>query len=284
MGVPAILEVRRLRPQTPGSRGIFSASCLVFAALVTALVLIPSASAQRTAATHASAPMHLAAPQHFHAPGNFGFGRSSHFRRSSPYGSPYTSLPFLGDSFNPDDIYPSGAPDAGPLPPFLMQALSGMTGSAMSSMGQAMSAPVDHKPSSSDPLMIELQNGRYVRVNNAAIDGEALPLNPPNLAPPPANRGPKGNPKRLPLIATAAPVPDLTPAVLVFRDGHTEEVRDYTIADGMLYARGDYYTDGFWNKKIALAALDLSKTEQANSSRSVKFILPASPNEVITRF
>jgi hypothetical protein len=60
-------------------------------------------------------------------------------------------------------------------------------------------------------------------------------------------------------------------------------VRDYTIADGSLYARGDFYTDGFWNKKIDLASLNVAETMQANASRNVKFILPSSPNEVITR-
>ena len=75
----------------------------------------------------------------------------------------------------------------------------------------------------------------------------------------------------------------LPPAVLIFRDGHTEEVRDYAIADGTLYARGDYYTDGYWNKKIDLSALNVAETLQANTKRNVNFVLPTSPNEVITR-
>ena len=51
----------------------------------------------------------------------------------------------------------------------------------------------------------------------------------------------------------------------------------------MLYARGDYYTDGYWNKKIDLATLSVAETMQANANRSVKFVLPSSPNEVVTR-
>jgi hypothetical protein len=121
--------------------------------------------------------------------------------------------------------------------------------------------------------MIELQNGRYVRVNSTAVDGEALPL---NLAP--------SHDRLATPLTIATPPQTLPPAVLIFRDGHSEEVRDYTIADGMLYARGDYYTDGYWNKKINLATLDLAQTQQANSTRNVKFTLPSSPNEVITRF
>ena len=51
----------------------------------------------------------------------------------------------------------------------------------------------------------------------------------------------------------------------------------------MLYARGDFYTDGYWNKKIDLATLNVNQTLQANADRSVNFVLPSSPNEVITR-
>ena len=75
----------------------------------------------------------------------------------------------------------------------------------------------------------------------------------------------------------------LPAAILIFRDGRSQEVHDYTIADGFLYARGDFYTDGYWNKKIDLAALDLAATMQTNSARNVKFVIPSSPNEVITR-
>lgn len=88
-----------------------------------------------------------------------------------------------------------------------------------------------------------------------------------------------------PMIAAAAPpaARELPAAILIFRDGHSEEVHDYTIADGSLYARGDYYTDGYWNKKIDLSALNLTATIQTNSTRNVKFVVPSSPNEVITR-
>jgi hypothetical protein len=113
------------------------------------------------------------------------------------------------------------------------------------------------------PLMIELQNGRYVRVSTTAADGEAQELAPATAAAPAA--------------------PNLPSVALVFRDGHNEEVRDYTIADGILYARGDFYIDGYWNKKIALSTLNLAQTLQENAARNVKFVLPSSPNEVITR-
>ena len=135
--------------------------------------------------------------------------------------------------------------------------------------------------------MIELQNGRYVRLNRTPSNGEALPLAPsPDRAQSEQTQPSKStrSSSTRPTIAAASPPHDLPPALLVFRDGHSEEVRDYTIADGILYARGDYYTDGYWNKKIALSTLNVSQTLQANAARHVKFELPSSPNEVIARF
>jgi hypothetical protein len=259
----------------------------VIAALAT---IAPWGSAQR-AASGSHAPAQTGTPRFNLPSGNFAPGRNAHpsgFRRSSayPYASSYTSLPFpfFGDSFDPDDIYSTGYPVASQPPPFLLQALSEMAGPAANSMGPAMSSPNGRDSSSSQPLMIELQNGRYVRVNSIAADGDALPLAPnPAQAAKTSSRPTRLTPSQPPLIATASPAQSLPPAVLIFRDGHREEVGDYTIADGFLYARGDYYTDGYWNKKIDLSTLNLNQTLQANADRSVKFVLPSSPNEVITR-
>ena len=68
---------------------------------------------------------------------------------------------------------------------------------------------------------------------------------------------------------------------LVFRDGHREQVFDYTIADGVLYAHADYFTTGSWNRKIELSSLNLSETVKSNQSQGVRFQLPSAPNEVI---
>jgi hypothetical protein len=122
--------------------------------------------------------------------------------------------------------------------------------------------------------MIELQNGRYVHVSSTVANGDLLPVDPPDRV---------RSSQSLSPVNSAPQTQPLPPAVLIFRDGHSEEVRDYTIADGILYARGDFYTDGYWNKKINLASLNVPETIQANSSRNVKFVLPSSPNEVVTR-
>jgi hypothetical protein len=256
--------------------------------LLLLLMLAPFASAQRSASAAHAVGAGRPAGSHVNgfASGRGAFSHSG-FRRSSPYSYAYASLPFpfFGDYFDPGDIYSTGYPVASEPPAYVLQAAQQMLGSASGSPRPDMISGNSRDSLSSQPLVMELQGGRYVRVASAAIDGEALPLN--------FGRNDNDNDvqevtpmrtqsNRLAGI-TSSPVNELAPAVLVFRDGHSEEVRDYTIADGMLYARGDYYTDGYWNKKIDLATLNVSQTMQANASRSVKFVLPSSPNEVITR-
>jgi hypothetical protein len=223
---------------------------------------IPNASAQRSGASGHAISAGRASQ---HSGSVHAHNYQSSASRRSPYFSPYTSLPFpfFTDTFDPNDIYSTGYPVADDPPPFLLQAARSMAGPAAGSMGAGPSPFANRESPSVQPLMIELQNGRYVRVSSTASNGEALQLSP--------------------AAAVAAPPRNQPFAVLIFRDGHTEEVHDYAIADGILYARGDYYTDGYWNKKIALSSLNVAETLEANATRNVKFVLPASPNEVITR-
>jgi len=215
-----------------------------------------------------------------------------HHAAASPLSSFLT--PFLGDSFSPDDLSPGGDPSQAPS--FLLDATRALSGPG-GFPGQPDTRHESSSSPSSEPLLIELQGDRYVRISSAAIDGEARPL------PGPGNfRAGNGQPSKAggghskplaqnaaagsgPMIAAgpAAAARVLPAAILIFRDGRSQEVHDYTIADGFLYARGDFYTDGYWNKKIDLAALDLAATMQTNSARNVKFVIPSSPNEVITR-
>jgi hypothetical protein len=241
--------------------------------LLATVAPFPLAQAQRAGAPSHSSGAHSHSSGASFARGNGPYRSAS--RRLSPLASPYSSLPFpfFGDSFDPNDIYSSGYPVASQAPPFLMEALRSLSGGpGAGPMGPAMGAVSAREPSSSEPLMIELQNGRYVRVKSSAADGEAAPI---SLS--------KDSGAALSRVAAAPASPVLPAAVLIFHDGHREEVRDYSIADGSLYARGDFYTDGYWNKKIDLANLDVAQTRQANLARNVKFVLPSSPNEVITR-
>jgi hypothetical protein len=282
--IPALIGVGLMWRGRPRPRNTYSAtssasnscrSLLALCALIAALA--PCAAAQR------AAPAHVAAPRpasHFDLPArSFAFGRGGYaFRFHHPL--PYTSLPFpfFGDSFNPDDIYSTGYPVASQPPMILLQAARAMAGSA-DYLGHF---DYDQETPPAQPLVIELQSGRYVRITSLAVGRNPVTLTvaPDDVV---SDHSQAVASKSAPAIAAASPPHDLPPALLVFRDGHSEEVRDYTIADGVLYARGDYYTDGYWTKKIELSTLNVAQTLEANTTRSVKFILPSSPNEVITR-
>ncbi|MFY9979175.1 MAG: hypothetical protein WAK22_13165 [Candidatus Sulfotelmatobacter sp.] len=237
----------------------------------------PWAAAQRGAGAggHAGANLHAGGGPHVgkgaSVVGHLGYGRSRFGRYG--YGAPYDYLslpfPFFDDAYDSRDIYSTGYPVAAPLPPYLPPVSRDYGPDSFGpQIGPQASA-------ASQPLIIELQNGHYVQVSSTEVDGEA-PLNVPanssaavsweNSS---ANRTSEAN--------------ALAPVILIFKNGDHEQVRSYSIANGILYAQGDYYTDGYWNKKIDLSALDVAETLQANTEHGVKFVLPSSPNEVITR-
>jgi hypothetical protein len=179
-------------------------------------------------------------------------------------------------------LYPLGFSD-----PFYADVLSSTGYSAASAppviilqpLSTAAPAPAP-SPAPASPLMIELRGDRYVQLSGPESSGAEMIL-PEKFdpAPSPPRRSP--GPPRAATHTVAAP--KLPPAILVFRDGHREETSDYTIADGVLYMRGDYYTNGSWNRKIELSSLDVSETIKSNQSRGVRFQLPSFPNEVIVR-
>ncbi|MGE5207265.1 MAG: hypothetical protein ACM3PW_16765 [Chlamydiota bacterium] len=130
---------------------------------------------------------------------------------------------------------------------------------------QAASAsqPVQEvKPPS--PLLIELQGDRFVRLTGSDV-------NPPRAASATAP------------VTAAQQHNELPPAVLIFRDGHRQEVASYSIIGPALYAAGSYWTNGYWTQKILLADLNLPATFEANQQRGVNFVLPSAPDQVITR-
>lgn len=244
--------------------------------LTLVLALVPLALAQRGTggAVRSGSPAHMSLPHHLPAAGSvFGSerGRGRFDRRAGPYSYYSLPFPFFDDAVDADDLYAAGYPVAAPLPPFVPPSeFSGYGGPARLENSQSTEP--------SQPLMIELQNGRYTQVSSTAIDGEAAPLN--SVADDARTSRPVD---QSPMIAASA-ANKMAPVVLIFRDGHSEQVHEYTIANGTLYARGDYYTDGYWNKQIALASLNLTETVRANASRNVQFAVPSSPNEVIARF
>ena len=91
--------------------------------------------------------------------------------------------------------------------------------------------------------------------------------------PPEAQYYPPPRPPMAPPIP-AAPTPEVKPSdptVLVFRNGHKQEVTNYAIMGDTLYV----FDEG--RKKIALADLDLPATVKANDDRGTEFRVPPSP-------
>jgi hypothetical protein len=171
--------------------------------------------------------------------------------------------PFYSDALNREGPFPASQPTVIVL--------------------QAAPAPVPDPPSKpTQPLMIELQAGRYVRVSGEESSNGETETKLIDSAT--VSRAPAFARSQKPQAEMrSAAVPNPAPAILVFRDGHHEDVSEYTIADGNLYTHGDYYTSGSWNKKIDLSSLNLPDTITANQSRGIKFQLPSAPNEVIVR-
>lgn len=75
--------------------------------------------------------------------------------------------------------------------------------------------------------------------------------------------------RRLPVREEEHSAP-LPATVLVFRDQHQQEVRNYAIAGGTLWVLNDHIAA----KKIPLSELDLAATTQANDERGVEFQIP----------
>lgn len=189
-----------------------------------------------------------------HAGAHFG-GRFSS-QRGGQYWPGYGSLPLFWDSLYPDGV-DSGYPIAAPPPYIVIQAPSAPQASETTHRAE-------------QPLLIELRAGRYVRVS-----GEQ-PADAQNSELQSALPGSHINSSRADQIPTAIP-----PTVLVFRDGSREQISGYTVADGILYAQMNYYTDGSWNKQIPLSSLDLPLTARENQDRGMPFRIPTAPNQVI---
>ncbi|MGC1596211.1 MAG: hypothetical protein WA774_12710 [Candidatus Acidiferrales bacterium] len=137
-------------------------------------------------------------------------------------------------------------------------------------------------PNKAGALVLELQDDHWVRITNSGqsqSDGQSsLPqserVSNPLSATPSAT-----------LRRTQADEPSsvLPRAVLVFRDGHEEEIAKYIIVGATIYTSADDWSGSSWTRKIQIADLDVPATLQLNRERSEKFCLPSGPNEVMIR-
>jgi hypothetical protein len=113
-----------------------------------------------------------------------------------------------------------------------------------------------------DPVLLELRGNQWVKVESFTSVPAAAPVNVPS-----------------PQVA----VQQSAPTVLVYRDGHSEELSSYSIIGPLIYTKSDYWSSGNWTRKIQIADLDLPATLKQNQDRGVKFELPSGPDEVMIR-
>jgi hypothetical protein len=138
--------------------------------------------------------------------------------------------------------------------------------------------PVDGSPRTpkSKPLLIEWQGDHYVRFGGVEESSQQPSPAQPDYA--------ESTITSLPKERVAPTAAEPTPAVVVYRDGHREEVSDYAIADGFIYVRGTEWRNGYGIKHVPLSVVDPQATIQANRQRGVKFMWPSASNVVIASF
>jgi len=142
-----------------------------------------------------------------------------------------------------------------------------------------------------EPLLIEWQGDHFKRMTpsqkTSAKEQDGPDYSAKSEVRPSTPRSPSsGSSRQAQKVAAQLPresARELPLAVLVFRDGRTEEVSSYTIMSGTIYSKADYWTSGSWTRKIQIADLDVPATLKLNQGRGLKFVLPASPNEVVMR-
>ena len=118
-----------------------------------------------------------------------------------------------------------------------------------------------------ESLILENRDGQWVRIPT----GTHLPISP---------RAEVSGPRD----AASRPPIKLPPTVLVFRDGHQEEVERYVVQGTDLYTSADYWSSGTWTRRIPIAELDVPASVKLNAARGGNFSLPTRSYEVIVRF
>ncbi len=140
-------------------------------------------------------------------------------------------------------------------------------------------APVPTPPQS---LLLELQGDHWVRITNygqSQTDGQSSEPESEQASDLPSAT-PANIPRRIP---AADPPSELPPAVLVFRDGHKEEIGKYVIVASTIYTSADHWSSSSWTRKVQIVQLDVPATLKLNQERGTKFSLPSGPNEVMIR-
>jgi len=252
--------------------------CRLTAALILAVFAVvfyqPSAVAQSRGGHFAAAR----APRTSVPSGRSGFGGRGFYRRAGPYYSGYfpNSGYYYDWAYLPPPFYPAydyGYDNGGDYgyPPGPAQSPPPWLAATQSEPLSAPAKPVE-------PLVLERQGDQWVRIGGYSQTGAMAPSSGPGVA-----RAPNPPSEAAYPDVAAPPSPKLPPAVLVYRDGHQEEIGKYTIIGPVIYTQADYWTTGSWRRKVAIADLDVPATLKLNQERGGKFTLPSGPNEVVFR-
>ncbi|MFZ1916213.1 MAG: hypothetical protein WAU58_01475 [Terriglobales bacterium] len=173
---------------------------------------------------------------------------------------------FLGDNyFYGDYSSEQQAPESAPQ--FVM-------------MPPPIAADIPPQPKAS-PLLIELEGDHYVRYGGSVRRPEtgetpAVPVREPRASSDPT----RSSARQTEAVSSAS----LAPTVLIYRDGHREQIPDYAIVGRVLYTHSvNNAQPGYGMRSIEVSALDIQATVAANRENGVNFVVPSGPNEVVTR-
>lgn len=180
--------------------------------------------------------------------GRFHDGPHRPFRRGfSPF------APFWFPGYYADDFgYEEPAPPAPPPAPQPAPAV------------QVKTEPIP------DAVLLELRGNQWVKVGSFTMET-------------PQATTPTSKAQPAPILQPSVAAKEMPPAILVFRDGHREEISSYSIIGPVIYTKANYYASGSWSRSIQIADLDLPATLKQNEQRGVKFELPSGPDEVMIR-
>jgi hypothetical protein len=230
----------------------------LFLAILVTMIFVPSADAQR--------PAGIASARTARPGGSFSRGRGPR-NRTMPLGRGRRSFDGLAYSpyfYSDYDSEPEMIEEA---PPQITEQTS----------GPASMAPV---AAPAEPLVLELRGDHWVRITNYGQPQIAGQFSQPERA----SRQPSAIAPASPRRNQAAEPPGEAPrAVLVFQDGHKEEIGNYMIVGATIYANADYWSGGSWTRKVEIAELDVPATLKMNQERGAKFSLPSGPSEVMLR-
>jgi hypothetical protein len=128
---------------------------------------------------------------------------------------------------------------------------------------------------SSGGMVLQLEGDHWVRMTSSGppqIVSQTVQTSSPASA---------GSSAKTRVSAVAKPPVETPRAVLVFRDGHQEEIGQYRIMGGMISVAADYWSTGSWTRKVPVSDLDVPATLKVNGERGTHFRLPSGPNEMM---